>query len=114
MFNLIPGLENQFIKTVKHSLDNSEFYPKAPIFDIFNYFNLLNQLQVVLFYKQINVEFAKQFGMDSYKNGNSNDIFVNPYTDFAIQYYQDKLSSSFNNIINAYCPFRTFYNFKGL
>lgn len=103
MLNLLADTDQQFLNTINYAWDNVDYnlYTITPVFEFINYFNLLGQLQIVLFYKQFN------------KNWQYSDIFLQPYTEFAVEYYQDKLTTSINNMFNTFCPIKAFYNFRG-
>lgn len=87
--------------------------PAIPMIDTINYFNALNLLNLGVFYKYINRETAKLFGVNQNNTySQNNDFFTNSLFDIAMKYQQENIKENINNMFNISCPLKTFYDYN--
>lgn len=104
MYNFFTAGLDQLQKSL-HEFDNgnNSIYSKALLTEIFKHCSLLNQLQIITYYKEFCENYTKQCGVDN---------FLSPYFNSTLNFYQDQLVTNANQIVNAYCPILAWYNFR--
>ena len=71
--------------------------PDIHLMNMVNYNNALNQLNICFFYKYINNETTKLFGM------NESNTITNPFFDIAMKYQQESMVENIQENISNMC-----------